>query len=421
MNILLDLDGTLVDTNASRFDAIKYGRERSFALEDIPIIAGALEFVEAVKQLGHSVTIISDSHYAYVGPVSEKIFGAQWLALSEKPNTLKLSGYLERTFKFPLVTFAEEFIFVGDTWLDVQLARGLSLPSVLLFRGIDEVPHDPYYNEEEGWARRCKMGATHNCSSFGALLEIIVDPAEQRLVLEDPLGTASAHMFSGKNCNDAHTLIRGLGRQQQGPCDAYGAIDRYKKFGSEHRTDDFLAGVAADVSRYLREQVMMHDIIRWDLITCVADKSTTKPPRKMAKLLHALDVDLPREELFTWLPEVTGSIRHEKHRTNRMEFVKRFVRLENYANLTGKNIIVIDDQYTTGATAVSHVDMLLKVGVQNVLFIALFYLIDDVAIEKICPRCGQQAKVKYGPNHSKFYSCVPARFGGDGCGWTENI
>ena len=75
MHILLDLDGTLVDTNASRYDGIKYGRDRSFSLNDIPVIAGAREFTEAVKSRGHSVTIVSDSHGAYVGAVSENIFG----------------------------------------------------------------------------------------------------------------------------------------------------------------------------------------------------------------------------------------------------------------------------------------------------------------------------------------------------------
>lgn len=421
MHILLDLDGTLVDTNASRYDGIKYGRDRSFSLNDIPVIAGAREFIEAVKSRGHSVTIVSDSHGAYVGAVSENIFGTQWLALADKPNTAKLRAYLESNFGFPFRSVAEEFLLVGDTRLDIQLARGLAIPSVLLFRGTDDIPHDPYHNEEASWARRCKAGATYNCRSFDEILGVIEMPAKHRLVLEDRLGTAAARMFNGRNLNDGHTLIRGLGRQQQGPCDAYGAIDRYKKFGSEDRTDSFLAEVATDVSRYLRDEVMAHDFIRWDMITCVADKATTRPPRKMAKLLHELDVDLSKEELFVWSPDVTGSIRHEKKRALRADFIKRFVRLAGDVNLSGKNIIIIDDQYTTGATAMTHVDMLIYAGVKNILFVALFYLVDEVAIEKVCPRCGKNVRVKYGPNRSQFYSCVPQKFGGNGCGWTENI
>lgn len=418
----MDLDGTLVDTNASRYDGIKYGRDRSFSLGHIPIIAGAREFVEELKNRGHSVTIVSDSHGAYVGPVSEKIFGAPWLALADKPNTAKLCAYLERVFGFPSRAIAEEFLLVGDTRLDIQLARGLSLPSALLFRRTDDIPRDPYYNEEASRARRYMEGATYNWRSFDELLRFIETPAKHRLVLEDPIGTAATRMFNDRNPNDGHTLIRGLGRQQQGPCDAYGAIGRYYKFGSEDRTEGFLAGIARDVSRYLHDEVMAHDFVRWDMITCVADKATTKPPRKMAKLLHALDVDLPKEELFTWSPDVTGSIRQEKNRAGRMGFIKRFVRLENDVDLRGKNVIVIDDQYTTGATAMSHVDMLLEAGVRNILFVALFYLTEEVAIEKACPRCGKTTRIKYRKRDgAPFYNCVPPEYNGTGCGWMGNM
>lgn len=96
MHLLLDLDGTLVDTNSSIYDDIKYGRNRSFDLNSIPLLPGALEFVSAAKQHGHSVTIVSDSHQAYVGPVAEQIFDARWLALADKPNGAKLRTYLDR-------------------------------------------------------------------------------------------------------------------------------------------------------------------------------------------------------------------------------------------------------------------------------------------------------------------------------------
>jgi phosphoglycolate phosphatase-like HAD superfamily hydrolase len=99
------------------------------------------------------VTIVSDSHGAYVGAVSENIFGTPWLALADKPNTAKLRGCRGGNFGFPCRSVAEEFLLVGDTRLDIQLARGLAIPSVLLFRGTDDVPHDPYHNEEASWER----------------------------------------------------------------------------------------------------------------------------------------------------------------------------------------------------------------------------------------------------------------------------
>ena len=139
MYVLLDLDGTLVDTNASKFDDIKFGRHRNFALSDIPIAPGALDFVAEIKRRGHSVAVVSDSHAAYVGPVSDKVFESPWLALADKPNTARLRAFLESKFGFPRHSLPEEFLLVGDTRLDIQAARGLSLPSALIFRGTDDV------------------------------------------------------------------------------------------------------------------------------------------------------------------------------------------------------------------------------------------------------------------------------------------
>ncbi len=423
MHILLDLDGTLVDTNADRFDAIKCGRDRRFSLGDIPVIPGAKEFIGDVKNRGHSVTIVSDSHGAYVNPVSEKIFGTSSLALADKPNTAKLRAYLESAFGFPSRSVVEEFLFVGDTRLDVQVARGLALPSALLFRGTGFVPHDdPYHHKATNFAQRYMEGATYNCLSFEELLNTIEDPAKNRLVLEDPIGAATAKMFNGRNTNGGYTFIRSLGRQQQGPCDAYGVVGRYYEFGNEERSEAFLVGIAKDMSRYLQNEVMVHDVIRWDMITCVADKATTKPPRKTAKLLHSLNLDLPKEELFVWSPDVTSSIRQEKKRADRMRFIKDFVCLKSDADLKGKNVIVVDDQYTTGATAMSHIGMLIEAGVENILFVTLFYLTEEVPAEKICPECGKPVRIKYRKRDGEpFYSCVPPQYNGTGCGWMGDI
>ena len=105
-----------------------------------------------------------------------------------------------------------------------------------------------------------------------------------------------------------------------------------------------------------------------------------------------------------------------------MDFIKRFVCLESALDLKGKNIIVVDDQYTTGATAMSHVDMLLEAGVRNILFVALFYLTEEVPVEKMCPRCGKPTRIKYQKRDGKpFYSCVPPAYNGTGCGWMGNM
>lgn len=42
--------------------------------------------------------------------------------------------------------------------------------------------------------------------------------------------------------------------------------------------------------------------------------------------------------------------------------------------------------------------------------------------DKICPRCGKPLVIKTNRRKgSKFYSCQPPQFGGDGCGYIENI
>ena len=70
----------------------------------------------------------------------------------------------------------------------------------------------------------------------------------------------------------------------------------------------------------------------------------------------------------------------------------------------------------------SHIHMLLEAGVKNILFVALFYLTEEVPVEKICPRCGKTARIKYRKRDgAPFYNCVPPDYNGTGCGWMGNI
>ncbi|WP_172330336.1 hypothetical protein [Mangrovicoccus sp. HB161399] len=420
----MDLDGTLVDTNSCKFHDIKHGRDRQFSLADIPSIPGAEEFVETLRERCDSILIVSDSHGAYVGRVAEERFGLPWLALADKPNIANLRSFLAERMGFPLQHVPEEFLFVGDTKLDVQLARGLWIPSVMLDLWHYGAPNRDQPDPSSDRAKRIQEGATYYCRSFDEVLGILDNPAEKRYVLEDPKGRSSARLRTDENWRDGVTVIRALAREQQGPCDAYGARMRSRQFQSEDRTDDFLRRISRDVSLYLREEVLTEGKFSWDLATCVADKTTTKPPRKMANFLQALDVDVPKAELFSWLPDVQGSIRHQPKRDDRTKFVRQFVRLDPAANLHGKSVIVFDDQYTTGATAVAHADMLLEAGARNVLFVALFFLVNDVPIERSCPRCGKAGTVRIRyrkKDGGAFYSCVPPEYRGKGCGWVGNI
>ena len=89
--------------------------------------------------------------------------------------------------------------------------------------------------------------------------------------------------------------------------------------------------------------------------------------------------------------------------------------------LESKNIIVIDDQSTSSATANEISQQLRNKGVENILFVSLFYLILPIE-SKNCPQCGRSLKIKINKkNGNKFYSCLPPKFGGQGCGFIENI
>ena len=91
-------------------------------------------------------------------------------------------------------------------------------------------------------------------------------------------------------------------------------------------------------------------------------------------------------------------------------------------SLERKNIIVLDDQLTTGATAFEIRKKLEEQNVGNILIVTLFYMSLLVLDDKICPRCGKPLVIKTNRKKgTKFYSCQPLQFGGDGCGYIENI
>ena len=96
--------------------------------------------------------------------------------------------------------------------------------------------------------------------------------------------------------------------------------------------------------------------------------------------------------------------------------------IESQSELKDKNVIIIDDQNTTGGTAFAITNLLRAKGVKNILFVTLFYLISNVENEKLCPRCQRRLKLKIRrADGNKFLSCVTPQYGGDGCGYTENI
>ena len=128
-------------------------------------------------------------------------------------------------------------------------------------------------------------------------------------------------------------------------------------------------------------------------------------------------------KLFEWDENMTSSLRNEKDYKARQSFIRSHLHIKNSGvSLERKNIIVLDDQLTTGATAFEIRKKLEEQNVGNILIVTLFYMSLLVLDDKICPRCGKPLVIKTNRKKgTKFYSCQPLQFGGDGCGYIENI
>jgi predicted amidophosphoribosyltransferase len=140
-------------------------------------------------------------------------------------------------------------------------------------------------------------------------------------------------------------------------------------------------------------------------------------------LFDLIETTIPKQKFILWTDEIEGSIRNQKDYKSRKEFVDKHIFLSNDTDLQDKNIIILDDQFTTGGTAYSICGKFIEKGVKNIIFVTLFYLITTVESERVCPHCGTKLQVKVNRNKgTRFLSCVPQKFGGKGCGnFIENI
>ena len=116
----------------------------------------------------------------------------------------------------------------------------------------------------------------------------------------------------------------------------------------------------------------------------------------------------------------TNKVQKDK---SRKEFVDKHISLSNHTDLKDKNIIVLDDQFTTGGTAYSICGKFIEMGAKNIIFVTLFYLVTIVESDRFCPHCDKKLQVKVNrKNGTRFLSCVPQKYGGSGCGnFIENL
>lgn len=416
--LLIDLDGTLVDTAHPEFKAMQDG-QAPVDLQKINPFPGAIEFIQDFKRAGHLVHIISDSHPRYVEPVVNKFFKVPHLSLADKPNIIKTQKYLRALRPDFTGMTRNDFFVVGDKYLDVELGRGLKVKTIRTGFYIPTTSEelDGFHNS---W-NDLKSGPTFTSRSYHEIQAIVKEPGQYHWCLEAFLqGKKSARAIKvfqdHYNQYIGATLIRALGRQEEGECDRHAIQQYYQHFSSEYRAENFKDTVSGAVSFYL--QAFLHSSeYNWDYLTYITDKATTKPRNKMKEIFDRVETNLSKKVLFQWSNKIIGSIRHQPDYKSRVSFVGKYLSVSGGENIQGKSIVIIDDQITTGATARSVIKMLREKGAGNILFLSLFLLITSVESSVICPKCGKLMRAKYRKQDGrKFYSCVPPKYRGDGCG-----
>ncbi|WP_141672852.1 hypothetical protein [Flavobacterium crassostreae] len=421
MIILLDLDGTLTDTAHEKFKPFKDGKQQT-VISEIPLIQGAKEFILDVQAKGHKPIIISDSHPDYVNIIAKEIFQIPAVSLTDKPNIEKTSNYIQSNQELnDLFVNKDNYIMIGDSWLDVELGRRLNITTVLTkFYKATSIEERDGIGQE---LKPIKMGATYYAKTFEDVIQIISNPKKNLLALEAIFqGETSDKMvrFITKHSNGNFIAFRCLARQEDGECDRFARADKYYQIDNPQRNQDFISMLAQSVSNYL-DRVSKFPEYKWDYLTYVSDKKTTNPPNKMKEIFELINSNLNKVKLFEWSQDVEGNLRSRPNYQARRDFISKYLKTIDGVEIKDKNIIVIDDQFTSSATAHEIAKQLKNKGAKNILFIALFYLILPIE-SKICPKCGKLLKIKIKKvDGTKFYSCLLPKFRGDGCGYIENI
>jgi predicted HAD superfamily phosphohydrolase YqeG len=421
MILLIDLDGTLTNTASEKFKAFKDGLKET-DLANIPLIPGAKEFIKNLQLNGHNPFIISDSHPKYVNKIANEIFKIPALSLADKPNPTKTSQFLKAILNEEATK--ENIVVVGDTWLDIEIGRALNCSTILtnFYTAPNEENRDGIGQD---W-KHLKSGATYYVNNFEEIHNILLNPLQNLLAVEGIFQnkeTNKAVRFKTTRYPERFIAYRTLGRQQAGECDKFAVADKYFEFQRADRTQETLLKLSKATSNFISFVQQSMPGVTWDYFTYVSDKKTTQPPNKLSELFDLVETTIPKQKFILWANEIEGSIKNQKDYKSRKVFVDNHIFLSSDIEIQGKNIVILDDQFTTGGTANSICGKFVEKGAKNIIFVTLFYLITTVESERVCPFCSTKLQVKVNRNRgTRFLSCVPQKFGGKGCGnFMENL
>ena len=426
MIVFIDLDGTLLPTADLKYKPLKDGLCNTIPSE-IPIFLGAQELITNLKHAGHRVIILSDSHPKFVKPVVEYYFNVEYICLSNKPNVARTLQYInnDKNLASLYSTNKEQFIAVGDSLLDIELGRKLKILTAYI-----RLYSEGNFSEEDGIVDPMtiiKYGPTFVAKNYDKLQNIINTPQNYLLSVEASacnLTSNIARRFWGyrDKRHDRIIAIRCLARQENGSSDSYSRADLYFQIDNPDRQKADLQKMAKGVENYLNN-LLANPSLTWDYFTYVPDKASTTPPNKLKEIFDLINVNISKIQLFKWDENITTSLRHEKDYQARQNFIRTKLHISQAGNtLDNKNIIILDDQLTTGATAFEIKRKLEETNVKNILIITIFYLTSTVLDDMVCPQCGKPMVIKTNrKTGQKFYSCQPPIYGGEGCGKIINI
>ena len=361
------------------------------------------------------------------------------MSLADKPNKIQLSSFFDTHPNYKEMVESGDGVFIGDTALDIELGRRIGIPTIWILPYIvtEEIKNEKDKVGDE--MASLKMGPTYAVKSFAEIQQILDDPINNLYAIESSFAggeSSRAIKYSQNKFTDgSYAALRCLARQESGVCDKYARADKYYLIANPNRPVELMMNLARGVNSYLNQPEVANQ--GWDYITYLTDKQTTVPRNKMKELFYMIETQIPKVQLLKWSETVSGSLRSRNLYNERREFLEQYLSVDaadvkeqglfqkeddDRLNINGKNIVVIDDQLTTSATAWYVIHQLKAKGAKNILFIALFQMALPVESDVWCPRCGKPMQIKIRRSDGyKFYSCTPPQYRGDGCGYIMNI